>query len=136
MPLEHIVEGALVGLHEDGEPPRRVNPARPVVEGLQGQADAQVSAVPLEDAEVPSDHVVEHFVPAAEAGGGGRMSFWFRLAVYLPVLFLIAIVVVGQHHDNARDTLRGAIARTVRWTVWSAVLVGGMFALEFLFIGW
>lgn len=64
------------------------------------------------------------------------MSFWFRLAVYLPVLFLIAVVVVGQHHDNARDTLRGAAVRTVRWTVWSAVLVGGMFALEFLFIGW
>lgn len=64
------------------------------------------------------------------------MSFLFRLAVFVPVLFLIAIVVVGQHHDNARDTLRAAVARTGRWVVWSAVLVGSMFALEFLFIGW
>lgn len=64
------------------------------------------------------------------------MSFLFRLAVFVPVLFLIAIVVVGQHHDNARDTLRATVARTGRWVVWSAVLVGSMFALEFLFIGW
>jgi hypothetical protein len=64
------------------------------------------------------------------------MSLLFRLAVFVPVLFLIAIVVVGQHHDNARDTLRAAVARTGRWLWWSALLVGGMFALEFLFIGW
>lgn len=64
------------------------------------------------------------------------MSLLFRLAVYVPVLFLIAVVVVGQHHDNARDTLRAAVGRTGRWLVWSAVLVGTMFGLEFLFIGW
>jgi len=64
------------------------------------------------------------------------MNLLFRLAVYLPVLFLIAVVVVGQHHTTARDTLRGAVGRTLRWTWWSIALVAGMFALELLFIGW
>ncbi len=64
------------------------------------------------------------------------MSLLFRLAVFLPVMFLVAIVVVGQHHTNARDTLRAAVLRTGRWSVWLAVLVGTMFGLELLFIGW
>ena len=64
------------------------------------------------------------------------MTLLFRLAVYVPVLFLIAVVVVGQHHTNARDTLRGAVGRTLRWVWWSVVLVASMFALEWLFIGW
>ena len=64
------------------------------------------------------------------------MSLLFRIAVYLPVLFLIAIVVVGQHHTTARDTLRAAIGRTGRWAIWSLVLVGIMLALGMLFIGW
>ena len=64
------------------------------------------------------------------------MTLLFRLAVYLPVLFLIAIVVVGQHHTNAKDTLRAAVGRTVRWVWWSVLLVGSMFLLELLFIGW
>lgn len=64
------------------------------------------------------------------------MSLLFRIAVYVPVLFLIALVVVGQHHTNAADTVRAAIPRTVRWLVWSAVLVVTMLVLEILFIGW
>lgn len=64
------------------------------------------------------------------------MSFVLRLAVYLPVLFLIAIVVVGQHHTNASDTLRAAVARTMRWALWTTVLLVVMFGLENLFIGW
>ena len=64
------------------------------------------------------------------------MSLWFRLMVYLPVLFLIAIVVVGQHHTTARDTVRAAVGRTVRWAIWSLVLVASMLVLELLFIGW
>ena len=59
-----------------------------------------------------------------------------RIAVYLPVLFLIAIVVVGQHHTNARDTLRAAFVRTGRWIWWSALLLAAMFGLELVFIGW
>lgn len=64
------------------------------------------------------------------------MNLLFRLAVYVPVLFLIAIVVVGQHHDNARDTLHGAVRRTGRWLVWSAALVASIVGLGVLFIGW
>lgn len=64
------------------------------------------------------------------------MSLLFRLAVYVPVLFLIALVVVGQHHATAKDTLRAAVPRTVRWIVWSAALVAVMIGLEIVFIGW
>lgn len=64
------------------------------------------------------------------------MNLLFRIAVYVPVLFLIAIVVVGQHHTTARDTLRGAVRRTGRWVAWSAGLVVVMMLLEMLFIGW
>ena len=64
------------------------------------------------------------------------MTLWFRLAVYLPVLLLIAIVVVGQHHATAEATLREAGRRALRWAVWSALLVVVMFALEWLLIGW
>ena len=45
------------------------------------------------------------------------MSLLFRLAVYLPVLCLIAVVVVGKQHTTARDALRAAAARTVRWAL-------------------
>jgi hypothetical protein len=54
----------------------------------------------------------------------------------LPVLFLIAIVVVGLHHTTARDTLRSAVRRAGRWMVWSVILVVVMVLLEILFIGW
>jgi hypothetical protein len=64
------------------------------------------------------------------------VSLWFRLAVYLPVLFLIAIVVVGQHHTNARDTLRASVQRTGRWLAWTAGLLLVMEGLGVLFIGW
>ena len=64
------------------------------------------------------------------------MSLLFRLVVYLPVLFLIAIVVVGQHHTTARDTIRAAVVRTGRWAIWSLVLVVTMLAFDLLFIGW
>ena len=64
------------------------------------------------------------------------MSFVLRVAIYVPVLFLIAIVVVGQHHETARDTMRGAVRRTARWLVWSGLLVAVMLALEVVFIGW
>ncbi len=64
------------------------------------------------------------------------MNLLFRIAVYVPVLFLIALVVVGQHHTTARDTLRAAIPRTGRWVAWSLALVAGMIALELVFIGW
>jgi hypothetical protein len=64
------------------------------------------------------------------------VSLLFRCAVYAFVLFLVAVVVVGQRHATAKDTLRAAIPRTVRWLALSAALVAAMFALELLFIGW
>ncbi len=64
------------------------------------------------------------------------MSLLFRLAVYVPVLYLIAIVVVGQHHTTARDTLRAAWPRTLRWLLWSTILVVSMVGLGAVFIGW
>lgn len=64
------------------------------------------------------------------------MSLLFRLAVYVPVLFLIAVVVVGQHHTTAHDTLRAAWPRTLRWLLWSAILVVLMVGLGAVFIGW
>ncbi|MBL8729378.1 MAG: hypothetical protein JNM25_13150 [Planctomycetes bacterium] len=64
------------------------------------------------------------------------MSLLLRLGIYVPVLFLIAIVITGQHQTTAADTVRAAVARTVRWLVWSAVLLGCMLLLEVLFIGW
>jgi hypothetical protein len=64
------------------------------------------------------------------------MNLLLRIAIYVPVLFLIAIVITGQHHSTAADTVRAAVVRTVRWLVWSLVLVGCMLLLELLFIGW
>ncbi|MFY9344149.1 MAG: hypothetical protein WAT39_16785 [Planctomycetota bacterium] len=64
------------------------------------------------------------------------MSLLFRIAVYLPVLFLIALVVVAQHHTTAKDTLRAAVPRTGRWLWWTLVLVLVMLGLELVFIGW
>ena len=64
------------------------------------------------------------------------MELFFRLAVFVPVLFLVAIVVVGQQHSDARELVGAAVKRAVRWTVWSAVLVLVMTGLEIVFIGW
>lgn len=64
------------------------------------------------------------------------MNVLFRFLVYVPVLFLIAVVVVGQHHTTARDTLRAAVRRTGRWLLWSVGLLAVMVVLELVFIGW
>ena len=59
----------------------------------------------------------------------------FRLAVFLPVLFLIAIVITGQHHVTARETLKDATRRSLRWLIYTTVLVIGMQVFSLLFIG-
>lgn len=64
------------------------------------------------------------------------MSLLLRLGIYVPVLFLIAIVITGQHHATAGATLRAAASRAGRWLLWSMVLLGCMLLLEVLFIGW
>ena len=63
------------------------------------------------------------------------MDLLFRIAVYVPVLFLIAIVVVAQNHADARGTLQEAVKRTGRWVWWSFLLVAIMLAIEYVFIG-
>lgn len=64
------------------------------------------------------------------------MELLFRIAVYVPVLFLIAVVVVAQQHTAAQPILKAAVTRTLRWLVWSVALLGVMTLLELLFIGW
>lgn len=63
------------------------------------------------------------------------MSLLFRLAIYVPVLFCIAVVVCGQQHVTAKQTIRDALRRTVRWLVYSAAIVVAMTAIELLLIG-
>lgn len=57
-----------------------------------------------------------------------------RIAIYVPILFLIAVVVVGQFHVTVRETLKDAVRRTGRWLLYTAVLVAVMFAFTWLFI--
>lgn len=64
------------------------------------------------------------------------MPLLFRLAIYAIVLFLVAVVVDGQHHTTAQATLRGAARRCVRWSIWTLVLVVVMETLGIVFIGW
>lgn len=64
------------------------------------------------------------------------MALLFRLAIYAIVLFLVAVVVDGQHHTTAQATLRGAARRWVRWGIWTLVLVAQMEILAIVFIGW
>lgn len=63
------------------------------------------------------------------------MNLGMRLLVYVPVLFLIAIVVVGQRHVSARETVRDAVRRTGRWILWTGAIVLAMVAIEFAFLG-
>ena len=62
------------------------------------------------------------------------MNFLGRLLIHLPVLFCIAVVVTGQQHVTARETLRDAARRTVRWIGYTAAIVVAMLAIEMLFI--
>ncbi len=51
-------------------------------------------------------------------------SGWLvRLLIYIPVMFLILVVFIGQKHDNAADTLRESALKTVKWVGWTIVLV-------------
>ncbi len=63
------------------------------------------------------------------------MSLLLRLAIYVPVLFCIAVVVCGQQHVTARQTIRDAVRRSIRWLLYSAAIVVAMTAIELLFIG-
>ncbi len=62
------------------------------------------------------------------------MTWLIRLLIYIPVLFLVMVVYVGQRHDNARDTLRGAARLTGKGLVYTGVLILIMEILGWLFI--
>jgi hypothetical protein len=63
------------------------------------------------------------------------MNLLLRLLIYVPVLFLIALVVTGQRHVTAKETLRDAKNRTLRWLAYTAAIVFTMLLIEVLFIG-
>lgn len=62
------------------------------------------------------------------------MTFPIRVLLYVPILYLVMIVYVGQRHDNARDILRGAGKLTGKGLFYTAILILVMEALEWLFI--
>ncbi len=53
----------------------------------------------------------------------GAWGWVVRLLIYIPVMFLILVVYVGQRHDNARDTIRESARATVKWVSLTIVLV-------------
>ena len=53
----------------------------------------------------------------------GAWGWIVRLLIYIPVMFLILVVYIGQRHDNARDTIRESVRATVKWVSWTIVLV-------------
>lgn len=63
------------------------------------------------------------------------MELLFRVVVFVPVLFLVAVVVVAQQHETAQETIQAAVRRTGRWAIWSVALYAVMTLLELLFIG-
>ena len=58
-----------------------------------------------------------------------------RLLIYIPVMFLILVVFIGQKHDNAADTMRESAAKTVKWVGWTIVLVLVMEVCFWAFVG-
>lgn len=62
------------------------------------------------------------------------MSWLLRFLVYVPVLFLILVVYVGQKHERAPAILADATRKTVKWTAWTVVLVVIMQAIQSLLI--
>ena len=63
------------------------------------------------------------------------MNLFLRIAIFLPVLVLIAIVVVGQHHTTADATMKHVLRRWLRWLWWTFLLLAGMLGLSWVFIG-
>ena len=63
----HAVDGRARRFDEDAQAQRRVAQRAAVVQRLHRQPDAQIAAVALEHAQVPTDHVVQQLVAAAVA---------------------------------------------------------------------
>ena len=63
-----------------------------------------------------------------------RWEWLIRLAIFVPVLYLVMVVYVGQRQTTAADTLRSAVRPTVKGVLYIAILVASMAILQALFI--
>ncbi len=57
-----------------------------------------------------------------------------RLALLVPVLYLVMVVYAGLKETDAAGTLRSAAFKTVRTMVWLVGIGVAMFAIEWLWI--
>lgn len=62
------------------------------------------------------------------------MSLLLHYLLYMPILFMIVVVVTSQWHATAAATLRASIRPFVKWFVYTLLLVIAMQVLEYLFI--
>ena len=62
------------------------------------------------------------------------MNWLVRLLLYVPILFLVMIVYTGQRETTARATIPQAAKKTVKFTIYSVVLVVAMEVIEALFL--
>lgn len=61
-------------------------------------------------------------------------AWLLRLLIYIPVVYLVMVVYVGQRQDNAVDTLRQAVRPALKGVLYTVILVLVMQILQFLFI--
>ncbi len=61
-------------------------------------------------------------------------GMFVRLALFLPVLWLVMLVYGGLKHDDAAGTIRAANAGSVKALAYLALIAVGMFVIEWLFI--
>lgn len=62
------------------------------------------------------------------------MTWLFRFALYVPILFLVMIVYVGQHETTARAILPKAVRKTIKFTLYTVLGVVIMLAIEWAFL--
>ena len=57
-----------------------------------------------------------------------------HLLLFVPIAFLVMVVYVAPRADDAAGVLRIAVRKTGKVVFWTAVLVFGMQALQFVFM--
>lgn len=57
-----------------------------------------------------------------------------RLAILVPVVWLVMVVYAGLKETDAAGTIRSANHKTLKTMLYLAAIAVGMFALEWLFI--
>ena len=62
------------------------------------------------------------------------MDLIFRILLYTVVMFLIMIVYTGQFHAEPRAILVDSVRKTVKFVLWTAVLVVVMEISFYFFI--